>query len=577
MRANAPDGDPDPGWWRRPVAQLQDELGAAAGGLTGSEARARLARFGSNTFRDQSERSLAVQFLRRFGNPLVLILIAASIVSALTGEVASFVIIVAMVLASVVLDFVQEYRAGEAARELRAIGADPRIRLARRRAGRRPGDGGRSRRRRAARRRQPRSGRRGAARGARPLRQPVAAHGRIVSGRETRPPYPATRRPSCGPRPTRCSWGRRWSAAPHERSSAARAPPRRSARIAHTLTLDPPPTSFELGTRRFGMLIMRLTVLMVLFVLLVNAAGGKPLLASLLFAIALAVGLTPELMPMVISVTLSRGRPAPRAETGDRQAPGGDPEPGLDGRAVHRQDRHADRGEDQARAPPRRPRRRQRTRAVPRLSQQPVRDRDPQPRSTRPSSRTGIPTPRAGPRSTRCLSTSNAAASRCWSTTAPRACSSSRARPRTSSGCRRTGMRATRTRRRRGMPPRAMPRQQRLAALGAEGLRVLGIAFRHVGRGHTHAVGGRRAATRVRGLRGVSRSAEGERRRGARGAGRRRDRRQDPDRRQRARHAARLPRTAHGRHRRADRRGDRAASTIMRSRPAPTPPTCSAA
>jgi Mg2+-importing ATPase len=77
--------------------------------------------------------------------------------------------------------------------------------------------------------------------------------------------------------------------------------------IAHTLNLDPPPTAFELGTRRFGMLIMRLTVLMVLFVLMVNTVTNKPLLESFLFAIALAVGLTPELLPMVISVTLARG------------------------------------------------------------------------------------------------------------------------------------------------------------------------------------------------------------------------------------------------------------------------------
>ena len=45
--------------------------------------------------------------------------------------------------------------------------------------------------------------------------------------------------------------------------------------IAHTLNLDPPPTAFELGTRRFGMLIMRLTVLMVLFVLMVNTLDAQ--------------------------------------------------------------------------------------------------------------------------------------------------------------------------------------------------------------------------------------------------------------------------------------------------------------
>ena len=68
-----------------------------------------------------------------------------------------------------------------------------------------------------------------------------------------------------------------------------------------------PPTAFEQGTHRFGLLIMRLTVLLVLFVLLVNALSHRPWLESFLFAVALAVGLTPELLPMVVSVTLSKG------------------------------------------------------------------------------------------------------------------------------------------------------------------------------------------------------------------------------------------------------------------------------
>ena len=77
--------------------------------------------------------------------------------------------------------------------------------------------------------------------------------------------------------------------------------------IADSVSRPSAPTSFEIGTRRFGMLIMRLTVLMVMFVLLVNTLFHKPWLESFLFAVALAVGLTPELLPMVISVTLSRG------------------------------------------------------------------------------------------------------------------------------------------------------------------------------------------------------------------------------------------------------------------------------
>ena len=52
---------------------------------------------------------------------------------------------------------------------------------------------------------------------------------------------------------------------------------------------------------------MRLTLLLVLFTLLVNVVMDRPLLESFLFAVALAVGLTPELLPMVVSVTLARG------------------------------------------------------------------------------------------------------------------------------------------------------------------------------------------------------------------------------------------------------------------------------
>jgi len=77
--------------------------------------------------------------------------------------------------------------------------------------------------------------------------------------------------------------------------------------IADTLLAKAPPTAFEQGTYRFGILIMRVTVLLVLFVLLVNTFFQRPWLESFLFAVALAVGFTPELLPMVVSVTLSRG------------------------------------------------------------------------------------------------------------------------------------------------------------------------------------------------------------------------------------------------------------------------------
>src|SRR6185312_8801189 len=76
--------------------------------------------------------------------------------------------------------------------------------------------------------------------------------------------------------------------------------------LATSLAEKPPATAFAVGIRRFGMLIMRLTVSMVLFVLVVNISFHRPLLESLMFALALAVGLTPELLPMIVTVTLAR-------------------------------------------------------------------------------------------------------------------------------------------------------------------------------------------------------------------------------------------------------------------------------
>ena len=77
--------------------------------------------------------------------------------------------------------------------------------------------------------------------------------------------------------------------------------------ISSSLRRAPPPSALEQGTHRFGMLIVRLTEILVLFVLLINLLFHRPWLESFLFAVALAVGLTPELLPMIVSVTLARG------------------------------------------------------------------------------------------------------------------------------------------------------------------------------------------------------------------------------------------------------------------------------
>ncbi|MBX3265653.1 MAG: magnesium-translocating P-type ATPase [Acidobacteria bacterium] len=77
--------------------------------------------------------------------------------------------------------------------------------------------------------------------------------------------------------------------------------------IALRLADKPPETEFERGTRRFGFFIARVIFLLVIFVFFANALMQRDLLESLLFAIALAVGLTPEFLPMITTVTLGQG------------------------------------------------------------------------------------------------------------------------------------------------------------------------------------------------------------------------------------------------------------------------------
>jgi P-type Mg2+ transporter len=77
--------------------------------------------------------------------------------------------------------------------------------------------------------------------------------------------------------------------------------------IAARLAVRPEENEFERGLRKFGLLIMRVVFFLVLFLIIVSIALHHEPLQSLLFAVALAVGLTPEFLPMITSVTLARG------------------------------------------------------------------------------------------------------------------------------------------------------------------------------------------------------------------------------------------------------------------------------
>lgn len=77
--------------------------------------------------------------------------------------------------------------------------------------------------------------------------------------------------------------------------------------IAHRMVVRPPETEFERGVRRFGYLLLEVTLLLVFGIFAVNVYLDRPVLESFLFSMALAVGLTPQLLPAIISVNLSHG------------------------------------------------------------------------------------------------------------------------------------------------------------------------------------------------------------------------------------------------------------------------------
>ena len=97
--------------WNLPLPRLLAELEATPSGLSSEEVEQRLAKYGPNDALFHRRRPLWRQLLDRLANPLILILLFASGLSAWTGEVTSFALIVGIILLSVVLDVVQQARA----------------------------------------------------------------------------------------------------------------------------------------------------------------------------------------------------------------------------------------------------------------------------------------------------------------------------------------------------------------------------------------------------------------------------------------------------------------------------------
>jgi P-type Mg2+ transporter len=293
-------------FWDKPLAELLSLLEATPAGLTTGEAKRRMLIYGPNSMARASRFASLFKLLRLFVNPLVIILLVASIISLVLGDSVGGLIIIAIVLLSVLLNFFMEFQAQRAVEEIRkqvattaAVIRDgkeqelPVAELV-------PGDIIRLN-----------------------AGDLVPADGRLLEAKdlhvresaltgESMPVEKAAANLPVGKQGiadavncvflgTAVQTGIGSAVIVHTGRDTA------LGEIAERLAARPPETEFANGIRHFGTLLTRIIMMLVLFVLLVNIILQRPLLESFLFSVALAVGMTPELMPMIITITLAQG------------------------------------------------------------------------------------------------------------------------------------------------------------------------------------------------------------------------------------------------------------------------------
>ncbi|MFY9611466.1 MAG: magnesium-translocating P-type ATPase [Blastocatellia bacterium] len=286
--------------------EAMEQTQAASRGLSSAEANRLLSEHGPNELIAAHRAEDVIQILRLFANPLVIILLIASLASGLLGERVNASIIVLMVLLSVALNFFQTYRSQRAAQRLRQQVAPTAIAL-------RDGEWVEVSRRAIV----PGDVIRLAA------GVLVPADARLLEARdlhvnqasltgESLPVEKDVSAPASAKQDPVEDRGTVFFGTSVVSGSAtavviATGGATAFGDIAAQLAAKPPETEFERGSRAFGLLIMKTVFFLVAFVFLVSAALRHDPFESLLFAIALAVGLTPEFLPMITTVTLGQG------------------------------------------------------------------------------------------------------------------------------------------------------------------------------------------------------------------------------------------------------------------------------
>ncbi|GER90707.1 magnesium-translocating P-type ATPase [Dictyobacter vulcani] len=289
-----------------PVKKLFEQLDSSERGLTSEEARRRQEKYGPNDTTGVKRSSAVVQFLRLFLNPLVAILLVAGLVSAILGDPVNASIIISIVILSNILNFVQTYQSQNAVEKLRA-NVSPKATVLRDGAWtelpRRelvPGDMIRL-----------------------AAGDLVPADARLVQSTDlhiqqaalTGESLPVDKNADDIEAPTEsfaevhnCVF-LGTSVVSGSGTALVIAIGRDTAfgDIAVRLASRAPETEFQRGIKGFGQLIMQTVFFLVFFIVLVGVLGRHPPFETMLFAISLAVGLTPEFLPMITTVTLGRG------------------------------------------------------------------------------------------------------------------------------------------------------------------------------------------------------------------------------------------------------------------------------
>ena len=292
-------------FWSVSAGDVLQQLGTTKEGMSSEEAKQRLARYGSNLLKPQARSNVLVLLLGQFKSPIILLLLFATGLSFFLHDPVNALIILAIVLASGLLGFWQEHSATRAVEKLLAM---VQIKATALRNGS-PQDI--------------------------PVEEIVPGDivvlnaGDLVPGdclvdeskdlfvdeaTLTGETYPAEK--SVGVLAAETPLAKRTNAlwmGTHVVSGSAKAlvvttgKQTEFGKVSERLKLRPEETEFERGIRRFGYFLMQVTLVLVMAIFAINLYLERPFVESMLFSLALAVGLTPQLLPAIISINLAHG------------------------------------------------------------------------------------------------------------------------------------------------------------------------------------------------------------------------------------------------------------------------------